>query len=126
MPIVPILYTPVQSSPVLAPERSERVILRRYLNREELVQDGNLLHDVVAHLGDFGEEEEGEETGYTAEAGGEATAGMGLVVCVCVGWVEGAGDGQRKVEGGEDVLFRGLLEGEAVVVLGDGVSVVVC
>jgi len=57
-------------------ERSERVILRRYLNREELVQDRNLLHDVVAHLGDFGEEEEGEESGYTAEAGGEATAVM--------------------------------------------------
>ena len=87
MPIVPIsiLYIlPVQSSPCA--ERSERVILRRYLNREELVQDRNLLHDVVAHLGDFGEEEEGEEAGYTAEAGGEATAGMGLVG---VGWVEG-------------------------------------
>ena len=65
-------------------KRSERVILRRYLNREELVQDGNLLHDVVAHLGDFGEEEEGEESGYTAEAGGEATAGMGLVRVGCM------------------------------------------
>merc|ERR1711964_221912 len=91
MPIVPILYSPVQSSPVHAAERSERVILRRYFNRKELVQDRNLLHDVVAHLGDFGEEEEGEESGYTAEAGGEAT------------------------------VFRGLLKGEAVVVLGDGV-----
>ena len=101
-------------------KRSERVILRRYLNREELVQDGNLLHDVVAHLGDFGEEEEGEESGYTAEAGGEATTGMGLV---CVGREGGMG---RGVLDAGDVLFRGLLEGEAVVVLGDGVSVVVC
>jgi len=58
--------------------------------REELVQDRNLLHDVVAHLGDLGEEEEGEETGYTAETGGEATAGMGVSGCVLVGgWREG-------------------------------------
>ena len=73
MPIVPILYNPPHPRRI---RRSERVILRRYLNRKELVQDRNLLHDVVAHLGDFGEEEEGEESGYTAEAGGEATAVM--------------------------------------------------
>jgi hypothetical protein len=77
-------------------ESSERVILRRYLVREELVQNGNLLHDVVAHLGDFGEEEEGEEAGYTAETGSE------------------------------DTVLGSLVEGEAVVVLRDGVSVEGC
>ena len=60
---------------------------------EELVENGNLLHDVVAYLGDLGEEEEGEEAGYTAETGGE------------------------------DTVLGGLVEGQAVVVLGDGVSV---
>jgi hypothetical protein len=55
-------------------ESSERVVLGRYLVSEELVQDGNLLHDVVAYFGHFGEEEEGEESGYTAESGGEGTA----------------------------------------------------
>jgi hypothetical protein len=40
---------------------------------EELVQHGDLLHNVIAHLGDFGEEEESEETGYTTESGGEST-----------------------------------------------------
>jgi hypothetical protein len=60
---------------------------------EELVENGNLLHDVVAYLGYLGEEEEGEEAGYTAETGGE------------------------------DTVLGGLVEGEAVVVLGDGVSV---
>jgi len=84
-------YYTVQSSPCA--ERSERVILRRYLNRKELVQDGNLLHDVVAHLGHLGEEEEGEESGYTAEAGGEAAAVDG--VSLGVGWVERGGDEGR-------------------------------
>ena len=74
-------------------ESSERVILGRYLVGEELVENGNLLHDVVAYLGYLGEEEEGEEAGYTAETGGE------------------------------DTVLGGLGEGEAVVVLGDGVSV---
>lgn len=60
---------------------------------EELVENGNLLHDVVAYLGYLGEEKEGEEAGYTAETGGE------------------------------DTVLGGLVEGEAVVVLGDGVSV---
>jgi len=40
-----------------------------------------------------------------------------------MGWVEGCRWGYGM---GGDVLFRGLLEGEAVVVLRDGVSVVVC
>ena len=59
---------------------------------EELVENGNLLHDVVAYLGYLGEEKEGEEAGYTAETGGE------------------------------DTVLGGLVEGQAVVVLGDGVS----
>jgi len=84
--------SPVQSSPCA--ERSERVILRRYLNREELVQDGDFLHDVVAHLGNFGEEEEGEESGYTAEAGGEAAAVDGLVYA---SGGEGGGGGRRTI-----------------------------
>lgn len=75
-------------------ESSERVILGRYLVGEELVENGNLLHDVVAYLGYLGEEEEGEEASYTAETGGE------------------------------DTVLGGLVEGHAVVVLGDGVSVV--
>ena len=41
---------------------------------EELVKHRDLLHDVVANLGDLGEEEEGEEASYTAEAGSERAA----------------------------------------------------
>jgi len=58
---------------------------------EELVKHRDLLHDVVANLGDLGEEEEGEEASYTAEAGSERA-----VLCCDV-------------------------EGNAVVVLRDGV-----
>lgn len=43
---------------------------------EELVQDGNLLHDIIADLGNLGEEEEGKEAGYTTESGSESTAVM--------------------------------------------------
>lgn len=43
---------------------------------EELIQDGNLLHNIIAHLGNFGKEEEGEEAGYTAESGSESAAVM--------------------------------------------------
>ena len=53
---------------------SEGVVLRRYLVGEELVKHRNLLHDVVAHLGDLGKEEEGEEASYTAESGSEHAA----------------------------------------------------
>lgn len=52
------------------------VVLGCDLDCEELVQDGDLLHDVVADLGDLGEEEEGEEAGYAAEATGEDTAAL--------------------------------------------------
>jgi hypothetical protein len=55
---------------------SEGVVLGRYLVREELVEYRNFLHDVVAHLGDLGEKEEGKEAGYTAESGCEGAAGV--------------------------------------------------
>lgn len=57
--------------------RSEGVVLRRYLVGKELVQDGYLLHDIIAHLGNLGEEEEGEEAGNTTETGCEDAAGQG-------------------------------------------------
>ena len=67
---------------------SERIVLRRYLVREELVEDRNLLHDVVAHLGHLGEEEESEKAGYTAESGCEGAA-VYVLICVKVGeWRE--------------------------------------
>lgn len=49
----------------------ERIVLRGDLVCEELVEDGDLLHDVVAHLGDLGEEKESEESGYATETAGE-------------------------------------------------------
>lgn len=52
----------------------EGVVLRRYLVGEELVDNGNLLHNVIAHPRDLGEEEESKEAGYTTESGGESTA----------------------------------------------------
>jgi hypothetical protein len=55
---------------------SERIVLGRYLDGEELVEYRNLLHDVLAHLGDLGEEEESEEAGCTAESGCEDAAAM--------------------------------------------------
>ena len=92
MPLSPHIPLAQYLEQVREKESSERVILGRYLVGEELVENGNLLHDVVAYLGDLGEEEEGEEAGYTAETGGE------------------------------DTVLGGLVEGKAVVVLGDGVS----
>jgi hypothetical protein len=60
--------------PLLQNLCSERIVLRRYLVREEAVEDRDLLHNVLAYLGHLGEEEEGEEAGYTAESGSEGAA----------------------------------------------------
>lgn len=65
------MHPPTSPSPPKKFSRSERVILRRNLFGEELVQNGHLLHYVVAHLGHLGEEPQREETGYAAEAAGE-------------------------------------------------------
>lgn len=54
--------------------RLERVVLGGDLNLEERAQDGDLLHDVLAHAGDLGEEEDGEDTGGGAEAGSSGAA----------------------------------------------------
>ena len=51
----------------------ERVVLRRNLLLEEAAQ-GSPHHDVVANLGDLGEEEQGEKTGNAAESAGKDTA----------------------------------------------------
>lgn len=54
--------------------RLERVVLGGDLDVEERAQDGDLLHDVLAHAGDLGEEEDGEDTGGGAEAGSSGAA----------------------------------------------------
>lgn len=56
----------------------ERVVLRRNLLLEEAAQRSPH-HDVVANLGDLGEEEEGEEAGNAAESGSQGAA----VMCKC-------------------------------------------
>ena len=107
-----IVHRPISSS--------ERIILWRYLVREEAVEDRNLLHDVVAHLGDLGEEEEGEEAGYTAESGCENAAKNVLERAGEEGIVARVVD--KKDMG--DALLCCSADGNAVVVLRNGVSVV--
>jgi hypothetical protein len=64
----------------------EGVILRRNLVDKVVAEDRDLLHDVLAHARYFSEEEEGKETGYTAEASGKATTRMVLIsLVVCSG-----------------------------------------
>jgi hypothetical protein len=107
-----IVHRPISSS--------ERIVLWRYLVREEAVEDRNLLHDVVAHLGDLGEEEESEEAGYTAESGCEDAAKNVLERAGEDGIVARVMD--KKDMG--DVLLCSSVDGDAVVVLRNGVSVV--
>lgn len=47
----------------------EWVVLGGDLADEVVAENGHLAHNVLAHAGDLGEEEEGEESGYTAETG---------------------------------------------------------
>lgn len=56
----------------------EGVVLRRNFVVEEVAENGDLLDDVVAHAGHLGEEEEGEEAGYAAEAAGKSAAGRSV------------------------------------------------
>lgn len=49
------------------------VVLRKNLNVEVASYYGNLLHDVLTHTRYLGEEEEGEESGYTTETASEHT-----------------------------------------------------
>src|SRR5690242_1363538 len=51
----------------------ERVVLRRNLLLEEAAQRSPH-HNVVANLGDLGEEKEGEEPGNAAKAGSQGAA----------------------------------------------------
>jgi hypothetical protein len=67
--------TPFHCTPS-RPAHLERVILRRDLLDKVVSEDGDLLHNVLADARYLGEEEEGEETGYTAEAASESTAGI--------------------------------------------------
>ena len=77
----PLIYSkPAQSNAKAMPrtihlhqaKHLERVVLRRDLLLEEAAQRSPH-HDVVANLGNLGEEEEGEETSNAAETAGEDT-----------------------------------------------------
>jgi hypothetical protein len=76
---------------------------------EVVAQYRDLLHNVLAYLGHLGEEEQREEARDAAEAGEDGAAAGGLVVEFM---------GVRR----GDVRFDECACGEAVVVLGDGVS----
>ena len=68
----------------------ERVILRRNLLDKVVSEHGHFLHNVLAHARYLGEEEEGEETGYAAEAAGENTTIVELgFVAFGGGWEDG-------------------------------------
>ena len=70
----PLVRVPSPPTALLDLQHLEGVVLRRNLDVKVIAQDGNLLHDVLAHAGDLGEEEEGEDSGYAAETAGEDTA----------------------------------------------------
>jgi hypothetical protein len=50
------------------------VVLWSNLNVEVVAQHRDLLHNVLANLGNLGEEEQGKESSYTTEAAGKSTA----------------------------------------------------
>lgn len=77
---------------------------------EVVAENGDLLHNVLAHARYLCEEEEGEEAGHAAEAAEEGTAGG-------KSWFMEA----WRV-GGADVRLHEGAGGDAVVVAGDGVS----
>jgi hypothetical protein len=58
------------------------VVLRRNLLVEELVENRDLLHDVVADPGYLGEEEEGEDASDAAEAAEDGAAGGGQLAAL--------------------------------------------
>lgn len=89
----------------------ERVVLRRNLLLEEAAQRSPH-HDVVANLGDLGEEKEGEESGDAAKAGSQGAA----VLCKCVFG--------RRYGHGDDVRLDEVAGGNAVEVALDGVPAV--
>jgi hypothetical protein len=99
----------------------ERVVLRRNLLLEEGTQRSPH-HDVVANLGDLGEEEQGEETGNAAESAGEDTA------VLCEYAFEGRGE--REGEGGTYafIRWRAVMPWKLrwMVYLGMDVSLVLC
>lgn len=80
----------------------EGVVLRRDLVDEVVAQDGNLLHDVVAHTGHLCEEEERKEASDAAEACCETAAGGCLLVYI-YGWVSSRW-GMRLLECGVGVV----------------------
>lgn len=59
----------------------KRVVFWRNLDCKVFVENRNPFHDVVAHLGDLGEEEEGEEAGNAAETSGKHTAAICQTIC---------------------------------------------
>lgn len=71
----------------------KRVILGRDLICEELVEQGDLLHDVVAHPWHFCEEEEREEACCSAKSAGDGTAVGRVTLASCAGAREVAREG---------------------------------
>jgi len=67
------LYSTSYSPPSNSSTRLERVILRRNLLDKVVSENRHFLYNVLAHARYLGEEEEGEEAGYAAEAAGENT-----------------------------------------------------
>lgn len=89
----------------------ERVVLWRDLLLEETAQRSPH-HDVVANLGDLGEEEEGEESGNAAKAGSQGAAALSEYVL----------GGRWGVDC--DILLDEVVGGNAVEVGLDGVPAV--
>ena len=58
----------------------EWVVLWGHLADEEVAENGHLAHDVLAHAGDLGEEEEGEEAGYATETSCDGATSRPLVL----------------------------------------------
>ena len=85
-------------------ERLERVVLDGDLLDEVVADEGNLLHNILANLGNVGEEEEGKDAGDGAVSSSSGSA-MNVLVCArgrCMseeGLIE-AGACSRKVHVG--------------------------
>ncbi len=60
--------------------RSEGIVLRGDLSDVIVADDGHLAEDVISNLGDFAEEEEGEDSGRDTEARCYAAAVEGACV----------------------------------------------
>lgn len=76
-----LMYTAAQLQKVSrsVAEHLEGVVLGGDLLDEVVADEGNLLHNVLSHLGDVGKEEEGEDTSNGTEASSGGTAIRGYV-----------------------------------------------